>query len=208
MFARSRLFSPFLAALALLFLLLAPAALAQAEPPVSIPGGTYIVDNANVLGGDKAGVQAAIDKLGQDHGLTFFVVYVDSFDGMSGEDWGTQVADDKQLGANDALLVVATQDGKYALLADTSVIPPAKNQNIQTNAIKPQLSQKNWAAAAIDTAAALGDAAGGGKGNVPNPTGGFVALGIVVVVVVGGAGTALYLRNKRKKSAAEATEKG
>lgn len=208
MFARLRLFSPFLAALALLVLLLAPAALAKAEPPVSIPGGTYIVDNASVLGGDTDAVQAAIDQLGQDHGLTFFVVYVDSFDGMSGEEWGTQVATDKQLGANDALLVVATQDGKYALLADTSVIPPAKNENIQSKVLKPQLVDSNWAQAAIDTAAALGDAAGGGKGNVPNPTGGFVALGIGGVVVVGGAGTALYLRNKRKKSAAQATAAG
>lgn len=208
MFARLRLFSPFLAAVALVILLLGPASLAQAEPPVTIPGGTYIVDNANVLGSEKAQLRTAIDKLGQDHGLTFFVVYVDSFDGLSGEAWGTQVADSKQLGANDALLVVAVKDRKFALLADTAVIPDSKNQNIQTNAIKPQLAGDHWAQAGIDAAAALGDAAGGGKGNVPNPTGGFVALGVGGVVVVGGAGTALYLRNKRRKSAAEATEKG
>lgn len=213
MFARLKLFSPFLAVLALLALMLAPAGIATAEPPVSIPGGTYIVDNANVLGGQKADVQKAIDELGQKHGMTFFVVYVDSFDGQTGLQWGTEVGNMKQLGTGDALLVVAVKDGKFALLADQNMVPPTKNNYIQTNVVKPQLAQSkqdnsNWGQAAIDTAAALGDAAGGGKGDVPNPTGGFVALGVGGAVVVGGAGTALYLRNKRKKNAAAATAQG
>ncbi|MFQ4147140.1 TPM domain-containing protein [Arthrobacter sp. LAPM80] len=208
MFARLKVFPPVLAVLGLMLVMLGPAGIAQAEAPVTIPAGTYIVDNANALGSRQGDVQKAINTLGQDHGLTFYVVYVDSFDGMTGEAWGTQVKDNKQLGANDAILVVATQDRKYALLADTSVIPLAKNQSIQTGAIKPQLAAGNWAQAAIDAAAALGNAAGGGPGKVPDPTGGFVALGIGGVVVVGGAGTALYIRSKRKKGAAEATAKG
>ncbi|PYI39877.1 peptidase [Arthrobacter psychrolactophilus] len=208
MFARLKRFSPLLAVVAFLGLMLAPAGLAQAEPPVTIPGGSYIVDNADVLGAQTSEVQSAITKLSQDHGLTFFVVYVDSFDGESGEVWGQQVADQKQLGTGDALLVVAVKDSKYALFADTNLVPESKNQYIQTNVIKPQLSADNWAQAAIDGAAALGDAAGGGKGNVPDPTGGYVALGVGGAVVVGGAGTALYLRNKRRKNSAEATAKG
>ncbi|NVM97538.1 TPM domain-containing protein [Arthrobacter sp. SDTb3-6] len=180
----------------------------RAEPPVTIPAGSYIVDDAHVLGGRKADVSSAIDKLAKDHGLTFFVVYVNSFDGMTGDAWGTEVANSKQLGANDALLVVAVKDRKYALLADTGVIPAAKNQNIQVKAIKPQLAAGNWAQAAIDAAAALGDAAGGGAGNVPNPTGGYVALGVGAVVVLGGAGTALAIRSRRKKAAADATAQG
>src|SRR6185312_4303219 len=208
MFARLKRISHLLAALALAFLMLGPAGAATAEPPVDIPNGSYIVDNANVLGSDKTAVQAAIAKLAQDHGMTFFVVYVESFDGQTGEEWGTQVAEKKQLGTGDALLVVAVNDGKYALFADRSMVPDDKNQHIQTNVLKPRLTNKEWAQAAIDTAGALGDAAGGGKGNVPNPTGGYVALGVGGAVVVGGAGTALYLRSRRRKSAAEATAKG
>lgn len=205
MFARLKVFPLVAAVLALLFF--APA-VAHAEPPVEIPGGTYIVDNANVLGEQKAEVQKAIDDLSQNHGMTLFVVYVDSFDGQSGEEWGTEVASMKGLGTGDALLVVAVQDRKYALLADTDLVPPAKNQNIQTKVIKPQLGKDNWAQAAIDTAAALGDAASGGSGTVPNPTGGFIALGIGGVVVAGGAGTALYLRRKRKRNIAQAQARG
>lgn len=208
MFARLKVFPPVLAALALMALLLFPAGAAQAEPPVTIPGGTYIVDNANVLGGQKADVQKAIDELKQEHGITLYVVYVNSFDGVDPYEWGTETATQKQFGKYDSLLAVAVQDRKYALVADISVISQAKNDNIQKSALTPQLGKSAWAQAAIDTAAALGDAAGGGKGNVPDPTGGFVALGVGGVVVVGGAGTALYLRNKRKKGAAEATAKG
>ncbi|WP_338069446.1 TPM domain-containing protein [Specibacter cremeus] len=197
-----------MAAVGLAALLVLPAAAAHAEPPVTIPGGTYIVDNAAVLGNDKAKVQDAINKLGHDHGMTLFVVYVNSFDGVTPVTWATDVATKKQLGPQDAVLAVAVQDSKYALIADTSVITPAQNDTIQKSALLPQLKQHNWAQAAIDTAAALGDAAGGGKGTVPNATGGLVALGVGGVVVVGGVGTALLMRSKRKQRSERQRELG
>ena len=209
MFERLKVFPPVLAAIALLLLMLGPAGVAQAEPPVAIPGGTYIVDDANVLGGQKADVQKAIDQLSKDHGVTLFVVYVNTFDGQAPETWAQTVATQKNMGQYDALLAVAVQARQYAFIGGTDTfLTAAQGSTIQSSATKPQLSAGNWAQAAIDTAAALGDAAGGGKGNVPNPTGGFVALGVGGVVVVGGAGTVLYMRNKRRKSAAEATAKG
>ena len=209
MFARLKVYPPVLAVLALVALMLFPAALAHAEPPVSIPGGTYIVDNANALGNQKAEVQNAITKLSKDHGVTLFAVYVDSFDGQAPEAWAQTVATEKNMGQFDALLAVAVQTRQYAFVGGTNTfLTAAQGSTIQSSAIKPQLSAGNWAQAAIDTAAALGDAASGGKGKVPDPTGGFVALGVGGVVVVGGAGTALYMRRKRKKNAADATAKG
>ena len=208
MFAQLKLLSPFVAASALLALMLFPAGIAAAEPPVTIPAGTYIVDNAKVLGGKTAEVQKAIDQLKQDHGVTLYVVYVDSFDGVDPYVWGTDTATQKQFGKYDSLLAVAVKDRKYALVADISVISQAKNENIQKNAVTPQLGKLAWAQAAIDTAAAIGDAAGGGKGDVPNPAGGLIALGVGGAVVAGGAGTALYMRSKRRRNAAEATAKG
>ena len=47
-----------IAALALL-----PAAAANAEPPVTIPGGTYVVDDANALGSRTQEVKDAVAKL-------------------------------------------------------------------------------------------------------------------------------------------------
>ena len=56
-------FKRLLAVIGLAGLLAVPATSAWAEDPVTIPSGTNIVDNANVLGGRKAEVQEAIQKL-------------------------------------------------------------------------------------------------------------------------------------------------
>ncbi|MCY0903515.1 TPM domain-containing protein [Arthrobacter sp. H14-L1] len=198
-----------LAALLLGALLLVPRAAAYAQPPVTIPAGQHVVDDAGVLGSRAGDVNDAITKLGKDHGYTLFVVYVKSFDSMAPQAWAQQVVDSKSMGSHDALLAVATQDSQFAFLGGKNTALTAKQgESITGTAIKPQLSQHNWAQAAINAAAALGDAAGGGSGTVPDPTGGYVALGIGGVVVLGGAGTALAIRRNRRKTAQAATESG
>ena len=71
------------------------------------------------------------------------------------------------------------------------------------NAIVANLAggKRDYAQAAIDTAAAIGDAAGGGSGTVPSGGAGARVLVGAGVVAAGGAGTYLYLRNRRKKAA-------
>ncbi len=198
-----------LAAVGLASFLFLPAAAAYAEPPVTIPSGQYIVDNAGVLGGKAGDAKDAITKLGKDHGVTMYAVYVKSFDGMDPVAWGQQVVQNKQMGPHETLLAVATDAGKYSFLtSNASSITAAQRSTIEQKAILPQLKSHNWAQAAIDGAAALGDAAGGGSGTVPNATGGLVALGVGAVVVAGGAGTVVVLRNRRKKAAQAATASG
>ncbi len=132
-----------------------------------------------------------------------------SFDSMDPQVWAQQVVDSKSMGSHDALLAVATEDSLFAFLGGKNTALTAKQgESIIGKAIKPQLGAHNWAQAAINAAAALGDAAGGGSGTVPDPTGGYVALGIGGVVVLGGAGTALAIRSKRRKTAQAATESG
>nr|MBW4095436.1 TPM domain-containing protein [Acidobacteriota bacterium] len=188
---------------------LLPGAAAQAEPPVTIPAGQNIVDNAHVLGSRTAEVQAAIASLIKDHKYNLYVVTVNSFDGQTATQWAATTAQNRGLGTNDVLLAIATE-GKYAVVANDSSPVRSKTAAIQQNAVLPNLAggKKDYAQAAIDTAAAVGDAAGGGSGSVPNPTGGYVALGVGGVVVVGGVGTALALRNRKKKRTAEATAAG
>ncbi len=203
------LFPRLLAAAGLAALLLLPGAAANAEPPVTIPAGQYVVDDAGVLGSKAGEVKDAITKLGQDHGYTLFVVYVKTFDSMDPQAWGQAVVNSKSMGSHDALLAVATDEGHFTFLGGkNTALTPQQGESIIGNAIKPRLSDHNWAQAAIDAAAALGDAAGGGSGTVPDPTGGYVALGIGGVVVLGGAGTALAIRSKRRKTAQAATESG
>jgi hypothetical protein len=83
-----------------------------------------------------------------------------------------------------------------------SKITNAQRESVIKSAVDPQLRNGDYAQAAIDTAAAIGDAAGGGSGNVPSGDGAGTAVLVGVgVVAAGGAGTYLYLRNRRKKAA-------
>ncbi|GAC1605185.1 MAG: TPM domain-containing protein [Pseudarthrobacter sp.] len=195
-------FKRFLAVIGLTGLLAVPAGAAWAEPPVTIPSGTNIVDNANVLGSRKGEVQNAIQTLLKDHKYNLYVVTVNSFDNPSKpEDWGKAVATQKSMGKADVLLAISTA-GQFYFATDTSSAIRSKQSNISQNAVTANLAggKKDYAQAAIDTAAAIGDAAGGGSGNVPSGAGAGVLVG-TGVVVAGGAGAYLYFRNKRKKAA-------
>ncbi|MFC7848938.1 TPM domain-containing protein [Arthrobacter sp. NPDC057388] len=192
-----------LAVIGLTGMLAAPAAAAWAEDPVTLDPVTKIVDSAGVLGGKKADVEAAIKKLGTDHAMTLYVVYVKKFENPTdGTSWAADVAKKANLGSNAMLLSVATETRKYQLSKPaSSKITNAQRDTIVRSAVDPQLRNGDYAQAAIDTAAAVGDAAGGGSGNVPSGAGAGTAVLVGAgIVAAGGAGTYLYLRNRRKKA--------
>ncbi|MFJ4207131.1 TPM domain-containing protein [Paenarthrobacter sp. NPDC089675] len=179
-----------------------PAGAAWAADPVTIPSGQNIVDDANVLGSRKGEVQDAIQKTLKDHKYNLYVVTVNSFDNPSDPaQWGQAVATKKKMGPADVILAISTSGQYYFAPNSASSIYP-KRTNITQNAIAANLGagKKDYAQAAIDTAAAIGDAAGGGSGSVPSGNAGVGVLVGVGVVAAGGAGTYLYLRNRRKKT--------
>ncbi|WP_309105962.1 TPM domain-containing protein [Arthrobacter sp.] len=192
-----------LAMIGLAGLLALPATAAWAEDPVPIPSGQNIVDNAKVLGGREGEVREAIQKLLADHKYNLYVVTVSSFEDPSDpKAWGAKVAEQKQMGKADALLAISTAGQYYFSPNSGSAIYP-KTSNITQNAIAVNLAagKKDYAQAAIDTAAAIGDAASGGSGEVPSGNGAGTAVLVGTgVVAAGGVGTYLYLRNRRKKA--------
>jgi predicted nucleic acid-binding Zn-ribbon protein len=198
-------FKHILAVIGLTGLLAAPGAAAWAEDPVTIPSGTNIMDDANVLGGRKGEVQSAIQALLKDHKYNLYVVTVNSFENPTDPAaWGAAVAKQKGMGPADVILTIATDQGRYYFAPNSSSSIYSKRTAITQNAIAANLGagKKDYAQAAIDTAAAIGDAAGGGSGNVPSGDGaGASVLVGTGVVVAGGAGAYLYFRNKRKKAA-------
>jgi murein DD-endopeptidase MepM/ murein hydrolase activator NlpD len=193
-----------LAVIGLAGMLALPAAAAWAEDPVSIPSGVNIVDDAKVLGGRQGEVQEAIQKLLKDHKYNLYVVTVNSFENPSNpKAWGEAVASQKGMGRADVLLAISTA-GQYYFAPNSASPIASKTSNITQNAIVANLAggKKDYAQAAIDTAAAVGDAADGGSGNVPSGDGAGTAVLVGVgVLAAGGAGTYLYLRNRRKKAA-------
>ncbi|KQN95181.1 peptidase [Arthrobacter sp. Leaf69] len=196
-----------LAVLGVVGLLALPAAPALAEDPVTLDPVTKIVDSAGVLGDRTGEVEQAIKQLGADHAMTYHVVYVKKFENPTDRyAWAAEVADKASLGANAMLLTVATDTRQYLLSKPAnSKITDAQRDTIVKSAVDPNLRDGDYAGAAIDSAAAIGDAAGGGKGTVPSEGGaGNAVLVGVGVVAAGGAGAYLYLRNRRKKAAAGA----
>ncbi|WP_202129054.1 TPM domain-containing protein [Pseudarthrobacter sp. ATCC 49987] len=197
-----------LAVLGVAGLLAFPAAPALAEDPVTLDPVTKVVDSAGVLGDRRGEVEQAIKKLGTDHAMTYHVVYVKKFENPTDRvAWATAVAEKASLGANAMMLTVATDTRQYQLSKPSnSKITNAQRDTIVSSAVDPNLRNGDYAQAAIDSAAAIGDAAGGGKGNVPSEGGaGNAVLVGVGVVAAGGAGAYLYLRNRRKKAAAGAS---
>ena len=197
-----------LAVLGVVGMLALPAAPALAEDPVTLDPVTKVVDSAGVLGDRRGEVEQAIKQLGTDHAMTYHVVYVKKFENPTDRvAWATEVAEKASLGANAMMLTVATDTRQYQLSKPSnSKITDAQRDTIVTSAVDPNLRNGDYAQAAIDSAAAIGDAAGGGKGTVPSGDGGAGSAVLVGVGVVaaGGAGAYLYLRNRRKKAAAGA----
>lgn len=180
-----------------------PAGAAWAEDPVALDPATKIVDAAGVLGSQKGEVQDAIKKLGADHATVLHVVTVKRFENPADrEAWSDAVAEKANLGSNALIFAVATETRQYVLNKGGSKITAAQIENIKSKAIGPELANDNYAQAAINAAAAIGDAAGGGSGNVPGDGAGAAVLVGTGVVAAGGAGAYLYFRNKRKKAAA------
>lgn len=203
-------FKNILAVIGLTGLLAAPAGAAWAEPPVTLDPVTKIVDNAGVLGGDKGEVEAAIKKLGTDHATVLHFVTVKRFeDPADREAWTDAVAEKAGLGPNAVIFAVATETRQYTLNKGGTKLTQEQIDNIKSTAIGPQLSDGNYAQAAINAAEAVGDAAGGGSGKLSSGDGAGTAVLVGTgVVAAGGAGAYLYFRNKRKKAAGQASSAG
>ena len=109
---------PLLLVVLLTALLSAPAAVA--EPPFRVQ--QQVTDNAGVLSGSQQrDVQAAVDRLFNDRRIKLWVVYVKSFDDLGWLDWSKQTERLSDLGNDDALLAIATQDRSFAFNVDPSM---------------------------------------------------------------------------------------
>lgn len=197
-----------LAAVSLAGLLLLPGTAALAEPPVTIPTGTNVIDDAGVLGGRLGEVKDAVAKLQKDHRYNLYVITVKTFDNPSDPaQWVAQVGDTKGLGKFDVILAIATEAGKYNFgRGPGSAITSAQRDSIVQNAILANLAggKRDFAQAAIDTAAAVGDAAQGGSGTVPSGAGAGAGLLIGGLVLAGGVGGYLWYRSRRNQRPAAA----
>ncbi|HXH34688.1 MAG TPA: TPM domain-containing protein [Plantibacter sp.] len=187
-------------------LLGAGATAAIADDPVQLGSGR-VADSAGVLSsGEVASVTDAIDSLASDRNVDLWVVYVPTFTNPSdAESWANQTAEDNNLGPNQYLLAVATDDRAYYLSGDSSG-PVSGDQltEIEQQLILPQLRADDWAGAGVAAAQGLGTAVGGGS--IGSSGGGSIGSGawviLILVLVVAAGALVLFLISRRRRKAA------
>jgi hypothetical protein len=157
-----------------------------------------VVDEADVVG-DETELDAALDELQSEDGTQLFVVYVDSFEGLSAGEWMQETGDLSGLGGTDAMLAVAVDDGTYGFtLPVGSELSTTEADQLAGQAVEPEFHDGNWEAGAVAFAEILrtGEAPGSGDG------GGAGALLVIGAVALAGGGAYLFTRSRRRKRAA------
>ncbi|GJJ23038.1 TPM domain-containing protein [Mycolicibacterium mageritense] len=144
---------PMLLAILMAALLVAPSA--AAEPPLRL--ATQLTDNSGVLSApQRANVQRALDQLYESKRIQLWVVFVDDFSGQNYEDWAQNTIRVSDLGDDDALLAVATQDRALSFqVPDTVPGGNSRAGDIRRDSIEPALHRDDWAGAAIAAANGL-----------------------------------------------------
>ncbi len=175
--------------------LLMGAGVASAVPPYRIPD--QITDRNDSIGGDTATVQNAIDKLYNEDKIQLWVVYVDSFDGMAGDQWAAQSAALSGFGSDTVLLAIATKDRAYGFTAPAgSVLSTSQLDTIAQNDIVPQLKASAWSGAAVAAADGLRTTVGGSSSSGSKT---WILWVVLLGLLVGGL---LWFRKARKSKSA------
>ena len=164
-----------------------------------------ITDRAGVLGGEVEALQTTLDDLRSEHGLQLFVVYVNSFDGASGETWAQQTFAESGMGGDDVLMAVAVQDRRYGTYTTSeSGLTPEEDSAVRSQYIEPELADDDWAGAVRAAAEGYGRAASGdvstdGGSNSGGSDSGGGGFPWWVLVPAGGA-AALFALSRHRAS--------
>ncbi|MGB8022178.1 MAG: TPM domain-containing protein, partial [Candidatus Nanopelagicales bacterium] len=164
-----RFLSATAAALIVGFVGAAGAGPALAEPPYRLD--SQISDPAGALSpADEADLAAAQDQLNAAQGIQLWVSYVDTFEGMSGEEWTTETAQLSGFGGNDMLFAVAIEDRAYGYsVAQDMPVTDAQLEDMM-GSVEQLLSDGDWGGAATELANMLADPSGSTGGSSGGPT--------------------------------------
>ncbi|GAA4754972.1 hypothetical protein GCM10023328_43180 [Modestobacter marinus] len=174
-----------------------PAGIAMAEQPVALEAP--VTDRAGVLGADADEVEDAVAELRAETGIALSAVLVPSFDGETDDaDWAELTAMESGLGAEEVLLAVATDEAAYEWwIGDESTLQPDAVRALADEQVEPAVVDGDWSGAVVAMADGLQST------DVVDPAmpSWSAARTAVVVLVLGGVLTALYLVTRRSPPA-------
>jgi len=194
--AITRLLRPTLPWLAVLAIAgLAAPFLARAEAPQQLD--ERLTDLVGVFtSGQREQAERAIDDVSDE--VSLWAVFVGTTDGLPAPEYAEEVAALNGLGGNDAVLVVAVDDRRYAMWVGPLLdeVSDEEIDVILAEGVEPQLADGEWGAAVASAADGLVGAIsgappqeppGGGETPTSGDGGGFpwAAVGILVVITVG-----------------------
>lgn len=166
-----------------------------------------VTDRPGALGDEVDDLRAEIDDLRADHDLQLFVVFVDSFDGDTGEQWAEATYRKSGMGGNDVLLAVAVQDRRYSTWTTSqSGLTPRQDQRVRAQFVEPALSANDWAGAVRGAVEGYGRAADGDLGGAGAGEGGGGPSLWWLLVPAGGV--ALFAASRRRRRATTPTGAG
>lgn len=173
-----------------------PAGIAMAEQPVAVEAP--ITDEAGVLGADAEAAEDAVADLLAETGIELSAVFVPSFDGETDDaDWAELTAAESGLGDQEVLLAVATDDVEYEWwMGDQSPLDPDAVETLMSDDVEPAVVDEDWSGAVV----ALADGLQSGDVIDPGMPAWSGTRTAVVVVVLAGVLTALYLVSRRSTS--------
>ncbi|KUG55580.1 hypothetical protein AVL61_05235 [Kocuria rosea subsp. polaris] len=193
--------------------LLAPAGAAAAQPPVDVPPGERIVDEAGVLE-DPSALAADVRELATQEGITLTAVFVDSFTDPSDPDaWLHEFAEVNDLGSSDAVLVVATEDRQQRFSAySTGPLSTEQQERINRQYITPALAADDWDGAVEGAVEGIeAELSGAPAGAADSSDGGGAGFGLLGLGALGLGGLAVYgmaARNKKRRQQESAPHGG
>lgn len=179
-------------ALAMLATLVSGTGAASGQAPLRM--ADQVVDAAGVFTQqDHTEITDAIDDLYSSRQIQMWVVYVDSFDGLTPAQWTDATENLSEFGDRDVVLAVATNDGAYRLTATTAVddLTQEEIDKIANDSLKPAVEKKEWSRAAVDTIHGI-DNAGEGESRA------LWVVGALVVVLLAVGGVAYVLTRRRR----------
>ena len=170
------------------------------DPPGNLD--EQVTDAAGVLAGEVPALEQSLEQLRTEHGLQLFVVFVDSFDGITGEEWARATFQASGMGGDDVLLAVAVRDRRFSTWTTSeSRLTAEQDRIVRSEFIEPALSSDDWAGAvegAVDgySRAAEGLLGNAGTGTGTSRDGGGGGFPLWLLVPVGGV--ALLVARRRR----------
>ena len=144
-----------------------------------------VSDEFEVLGGSRDEVEAALQELLDEHDIQLYVLFTDTTEELTVDEFAVTVAFENSLGGNDALLVAAIEDRNYYIwVSDSPSFEEVSDDELNDLAIEVEqrLIDDDFAGAAIVAAEGLGEASEPGPG-----FGTFLLVTLVLIaVIVGG----------------------